>query len=170
MPRARLTACLAFGALALALFAPALFGGRLFFPAHTERLLPWRTQVAPTRLADDRRSENLSLTDKLWLFDPDTALVEREWERGVLPTWNPSIVCGAPLLGQALYGTLYPPNLLLWRLLPLERSYAVGAALHVFLAALGTWFLARRLGADARGALLAGLLFAAHWWSASTTT
>jgi len=161
MPRARLTACLAFGALALALFAPALFGGRLFFPAHTERLLPWRTQVAPTRLADDRRGENLSLTDKLWLFDPDTALVEREWERGVLPTWNPSIVCGAPLLGQALYGTLYPPNLLLWRILPLERSYAVGAALHVFLAALGAWLLARRLGADARGALLAGLLFAA---------
>jgi len=70
-------------------------------------------------------------------------------------------VCGAPLLGQALYGTLYPPNLLLWRLLPLERSYAVGAALHVFLAALGAWFLARRLGADVRGALLAGLLFAA---------
>ena len=161
MPRARLTACLAFGALALALFAPALFGGRLFFPAHTERLLPWRTQVAPTRLADDRRAENLSLTDKLWLFDPDTSLLVREWERGVLPTWNPSVVCGAPLLGQALYGTLYPPNLLLWRLLPLERSYAVGAALHVFLAALGACFLARRLGAEAGGALLAGVLFAA---------
>src|SRR5262249_6116273 len=43
----------------------------------------------------------------------------------------------------------------------LERSYAVGAALHVLLAALGACVLARRLGAAAGGALLAGLLFAA---------
>jgi hypothetical protein len=161
MPRERATAAALFAALALALFAPALFGGLLFFPAHSERLLPWRTQVAHDRLEDDRRIENPSLTDKLWLFDPDTSLLEREYERGALPTWNPSVVCGAPLLGQALYGALYPPNLLLWRLLPLARSYAVGAALHVFLAALGAFVLARRLGVPAGGALLAGLLFAA---------
>jgi hypothetical protein len=161
MPRERATAAALFAALALILFAPALLGGRLFFPAHPEQLLPWRSEVPADRLAEDRGAENLSLTDKLWLFDPDTFLLEREYERGVLPTWNPSIVCGAPLLGQALYGTLYPPNLLLWRILPLERSYAVGAALHVLLAGLGAFVLARRLGADPGGARLAGLLFAA---------
>src|SRR5262249_38852691 len=70
MPRERATACAVFSALALALFAPALLGGRLFFPAHTERLLPWRSQVAPERLAADRRRADLSLTAQLRRFEP----------------------------------------------------------------------------------------------------
>jgi hypothetical protein len=161
MHRERLAAVALFALLPLVLFAPALAGGRLFFPVHTERLLPWRTQVPAGRLAQDRASENVALTDKLWLFDPDTSLAVAELDHGRLPTWNPSIAGGAPFLGQALYGALYPPNLLLWRLMPLTASYAWGAALHVFIAGLGLCVLARALGASPAAALLAGVLFAA---------
>ena len=161
MHRERAAAAALFALLALALFAPALAGGRLFFPVHSERLLPWRTNVPADRLARDRASENTALTDKLWLFDPDTSLAVAELDHGRLPTWNPSIAGGAPFLGQALYGALYPPNLLLWRLMPLTASYAWGAALHVFIAAFGLCLFARALGASRTAALFAGLLFAA---------
>lgn len=161
MHRERLAAVALFALLPLALFAPALVGGRLFFPVHTERLLPWRAQVPAERLAQDRAGENVALTDKLWLFDPDTSLAVAELDHGRLPTWNPSIAGGAPFLGQALYGALYPPNLLLWRLMPLTTSYAWGAALHVFIAGLGLCVFARALGASPPAALLAGVLFAA---------
>jgi hypothetical protein len=161
MHRERAAAAALFALLALALFAPALAGGRLFFPVHSERLLPWRSNVPAERLAADRASENTALTDKLWLFDPDTSVAVAELERGRLPTWNPSIAGGAPFLGQALYGALYPPNLLLWRLMPLTASYAWGAALHVFIAAFGLCLFARALGASRTAALFAGLLFAA---------
>ncbi len=147
--------------LALALFAPALLGGRLFFPLHTEPLLPWRTEVPLERISEHTARGNPELSDKLWLFHPDTELVAAAWRRGELPTWNPSIVGGVPFLGQALYGSLDPLNALLFFVQPLERAYAWSAALHVVVAALGAFWLARRLGITTGPAWLAGLLFAA---------
>ncbi len=147
--------------LALALFAPAFFGGRLFFPLHTESALPWRTEVADERLADHQARANPELSDKLFLIEPGASIAAAAWRQGELPTWNPAIVGGTPSLGLALDGSLYPPNAVLLWISPLERAYAWAVALHVILAGLGTFVLARRLGLADGPALLAGLLFAA---------
>ncbi len=150
----------AFALMALLLFAPALLGGRLFVPLHTDPLLPWRTHASPTAVAEERAAGNPELSDKLWLFHPDTVEAAAMWRRGELPTWNRTIAGGVPFLGQALYGLLYPPNLLLL-IEPLERAYAWSTAFHVVAAALGAWWLARRLRFTPGAALYAGVLFAA---------
>ncbi|MBL8841532.1 MAG: hypothetical protein JNL90_08385 [Planctomycetes bacterium] len=160
-PRERLHALGAALLLAALLFAPALFGGKLFVPLHTLPLLPWRSDAPADEVAALREAGNPELSDKLWLFHPDNAEVAASWRRGELPTWNRTIVGGVPLLGQALYGALYPPNALLLWITPLERAYAWSAALHVVLAVLGARWLARRLGLAPAPALLAGVLFAA---------
>ena len=161
-PTAHLPVALAcFALLALALFAPALQGDRLFVPLHTAPLLPWRSDLPAEEVATLRAAGNPELSDKLWLIGPGAAAVEACVTRGEWPTWNPTIAGGVPLLGEALDGALYPPNLLLWRWLPIESAFAWNAALHVVIAALGAWWLARRLSATAGAALLAGILFAA---------
>src|SRR5437870_13486524 len=113
MHRERLLAACGFALVALVFFAPAFFAGRVFFPLHPEEQEPWRSDVPPERLQADEASDDPALSDKLYLIYPDTTLVVDQWRAGRLPTWNPSILGGVPLLGQALYGTLYPPNLLL---------------------------------------------------------
>jgi len=161
-----------FALLAAALFAPALFGGRLFVPLHTDPLLPWRASAPADEVAALKAAGNPELSDQLWLLQPNAHQIAESWRRGELPTWNRSIVGGAPLLGEALDGALYPFNALLWIVQPMERAFAWSAALHVVIAALGAWWLARRLGLDPGAALLAGLLFAAsgpllvraHYW------
>jgi len=159
--RPLLAAAGCYALLALVLLAPALLAGRDFLPLHTATMLPWRAGLPAERLVELRARENRELSDKLWLIDPDSSVAADSWRRGELPTWNPSIVGGVPFLGQAIHGLLYPPNLLLGAIAPLERAWAWAAAMHVVIAGLGTFVCARRLGLRPAAALLAGALFAA---------
>ncbi|MBM4015570.1 MAG: hypothetical protein FJ293_11490, partial [Planctomycetes bacterium] len=159
MPR-RLAALAAVVLLAFAWFAPALAGGRLFMPLHTEPLLPWRADADPAALARLRAAGNAELSDQLWLLLPGAAAAADAVAAGAWPTWNPAVAGGVPLLGLALDGALHPPNQLLWRFLPPERALAWNAALHLAVAALGAAWLARRLALPYGAALLAGALFA----------
>src|SRR5687768_4292446 len=36
------------------------------------------------------------------------------WRSGVLPLWNPYQYTGHPVLACAIYGVLYPPNVVYW--------------------------------------------------------
>ncbi len=142
------------------LFSPAILGGRLFFPIHTETMRPWREDVPADRLAAHRKVANEALTDQNFLFHPDTSVLARRIKDGELPRWNPTILGGTPFIGQALYGIFYPPNLLLLLIEPLERAYAWVIALHVALAGFGVFLLLTTLGVGARAAWLGGILFA----------
>lgn len=82
---------------------------------------------------------------------------------GEIPLWNPLQGFGLPFLATLQTGVLYPPNWL-HLVLPTQLAFAALAAAHLGLAA---WFcaaLARSLGAEAGGALAAGLLFAGSNW------
>ena len=88
----------------------------------------------------------------------------RAWDERTLPLWNPYQFGGRPHLANPEMLALYPPHMLL-RFLPLPLFVALSFALHAWLAAAGTYLMARMLGASrfaslaASGAILCGRLF-----------
>jgi len=86
-------------------------------------------------------------------FYPLRLFAAREIRDGRFPSWNPFIFEGSFQLP-----TLYPPDLLhtLWPG-PVFVSWLL--TLHLPLAALAAWWLARELGASREGAIASGALF-----------
>jgi Bacterial membrane protein YfhO len=88
----------------------------------------------------------------------------RALDERTLPLWNPYQFGGRPHLANPEMLSLYPPHMLL-RLLPLPLFVAVSFALHTWLAAVGTYLVARMLRVSrlaalaASGATLCGRLF-----------
>jgi hypothetical protein len=88
----------------------------------------------------------------------------RALDERTLPLWNPYQFGGRPHLANAEMLSLYPPHMLL-RFLPLPLFVAVSFALHTWLAAAGTYVVARMLRVSrlaalaASGAILCGRLF-----------
>src|SRR5258706_9685167 len=79
--------------------------------------------------------------------------------RGELPLWNPLNNCGLPHLAQWNTLTLYPLSLI-YLLLPLPWSLGLFCLLHLFVAALGMYFLAFSWPNNRLAAAVAGLGFA----------
>ena len=95
-------------------------------------------------------------------FYPSRLFAARELREGRFPVWNPFI-----FEGSFQVPALYLPDLLhvLW-LSPVWFSWLL--TLHLPLAALGAWWLAREVGASREGALLAGALYALGGLALST--
>ena len=97
--------------------------------------------------------------DGTFLHFPLRAEAFRDWRRGELPTWNPAIFSGAPLLAGYRAGVFYPlmpalspfPPFVAFQLLVLMSLGAAGALAFLYL---------RRLGANVVGAYVGGLAFA----------
>ncbi|MBI4325655.1 MAG: YfhO family protein [Chloroflexi bacterium] len=79
--------------------------------------------------------------------------------KGEIPCWNPLNNLGVPFLAQWNTLVFYPLSLF-YILFPLSWSLAVFNLLHLFLAALGMYFLAFRWTNTRLGAALAGVTFA----------
>ncbi len=83
---------------------------------------------------------------------------ERFWA-GELPLWNPFNNCGLPFLAQWNTLALYPLSFI-YLLLPLPWSLAFFCLIHLFLGAMGMYFLARHWTGSQLGASIAGVTFA----------
>ena len=117
-------------ALPLLAYAPALRGGRLLGPGDGADLhLPLRTAV--------------------W----------ESYRGGDLPSWNPSIFLGTPLLAAYRPGAFYPPMAALFGLPPFTAFQVLVLA---SLAACGplVFLYVRRLGGERVGAFVAGMSYA----------
>ncbi len=77
--------------------------------------------------------------------------------------WNPDIGLGHPLLGD-MQSAIFSPFSVPSYVLPYWWSLGLVAALKMFVAALGTFVLARALGIRFAGSLLAGLAFGLSFW------
>jgi hypothetical protein len=75
-----------------------------------------------------------------------------------LPLWNPHEALGMPLFAQMLHGVLHPVSLAAALLAP-GASLDALAVVHVALAAMGGALVARRIGASAAAAAVAGLAY-----------
>jgi len=77
-----------------------------------------------------------------------------------LPLWCPEVSTGFPLLAEGEVAALYPPNLLLYGLLPLTAAFGCATLLHTALAGAFAAMFTRQLGACRGGAMVAGFVFA----------
>ena len=82
------------------------------------------------------------------------------WASGEIPLWAGDVGGGFPLMADGQTGVFYPPNIVLGLLLPSAHAVTVGVVLHGVLAAVGAYWLARRLGRSEAASVLAGFAYA----------
>jgi hypothetical protein len=102
----------------------------------------------------------LAGVDVFAYFYPYRDYVAEALQAGRLPLWNPYLFMGAPLLANSQAAVLYPLH---WPFLALSapKQVAWSIALHVWLAAAGTYLFARRAAELGRAAaLVAAFVFA----------
>jgi hypothetical protein len=94
-------------------------------------------------------------------YAPLASFLHDRLAAGDLPYWAPGAFSGQPFLADAQSGVTYPPMLLAsWLLDPIDALRAV-ATFHYLIAALGTYALARQLGASRTGSAFGAIAFAA---------
>lgn len=142
-----------FALLAALLLRDAVLRGEVLSPATSLYLSDPFSSGAP------RRSEqNNLLADVPFYFQPMLDLVRDTWRSGHMPLWNPYIMSGAPLLGDAQSSPFSPVMVPVW-LLPFAAGVTVAGGLKIWLAGFGTWLLCRKLGLNPVASLVAGTAF-----------
>ncbi|HEX4673290.1 MAG TPA: YfhO family protein [Solirubrobacteraceae bacterium] len=152
--RATFAAAGLYAVLAILIVGQGLLPGRTLSPSdYLWTATPW-SGLTPhgVRLF----GANGELADAVAAFQPFT-----QHARAVLPSWplwNPNISAGRPFLADMQSGVLSPFSLPSY-VLPFWFSLAVVAALKLWVAAFGTFLLARALALRPAASLLAGLAF-----------
>ncbi len=78
---------------------------------------------------------------------------------GDLPAWNPYSFSGTPFAADPLSGWTYLPAMVLFALLPVEAAAKAWVFAHLLSAGLATYALARVLGMNVPGALVAAVAY-----------
>ncbi|TME92777.1 MAG: hypothetical protein E6I52_25115, partial [Chloroflexi bacterium] len=114
----------------------------------------------------------LSLADGLLAdivaYERDTAVfyfplmswAAEQLRQGHLPLWTPQFFGGYPIFADGEIGLAYPPVLLALLTLPPDRAFVLLRLLHLSLAAIGAFALARCWRLPYSSAALAGVVFA----------
>ncbi|CAN5841162.1 hypothetical protein BH18ACT11_BH18ACT11_16320 [soil metagenome] len=76
-----------------------------------------------------------------------------------IPAWNPSQFSGAPFAGDPLSGWTYLPAMILFTVLPLASAASSFVFIHLLLAGLFTYALARNLRINVAGSMLAAVAY-----------
>ena len=105
-------------------------------------------------------TNDIAASDMANLHHPVRHFLGRELHQGRLPLWLPDVYMGYPIQAEGMMGAFYPPNLLLFGLLPPLPALNLSVLLPFFVAAFGTYALARRLGAAVWPALVAAVAYA----------
>jgi len=75
-----------------------------------------------------------------------------------IPLWNPYFMFGQPIVGNLQYNLFYPLNFL-FLLLPFFKALWTYQFIHMVIAGIGTFMLARHTGADRNGSIIAGSIY-----------
>lgn len=91
-------------------------------------------------------------------FLPIEKAVHESWQHGHVPLLLPEISFGRPLAANPNTGGFYPLRIAM-AALPFRLAFKLFPILHLWLAGLGAFLLARFLGISTSGASLAGLVY-----------
>ncbi|WP_119068618.1 YfhO family protein [Rubrobacter indicoceani] len=92
-------------------------------------------------------------------FYPWYSFLGETLRSGELPGWNPHQFAGAPLAADPLSGWTYLPAMILFTLLPTVAAAKSYVFLHLLLAGLAAFALARSLGMRAAASLVAAVAY-----------
>ncbi|MDP8948839.1 MAG: YfhO family protein [Actinomycetota bacterium] len=108
---------------------------------------------------DFLRGEIVVGPDAVTQFYPWYSFLGESLRSGDIPAWNPHQFSGTPFAADPLSGWTYLPAMLLFAFLPLVAAAKSYLFLHLLLAALFSYALARSLGMEIPGALLAAVAY-----------
>lgn len=112
-------------------------------------------------LANGAGSWDVLQADGVLQFAVWRGLVLQSWSGFEPPFWNPYQLFGTPLLANSQSGALYPLHIIFGALqLPARLSITLLAWIHLAILGIGTFHMARRLGATELGSIVAGAAFA----------
>ena len=99
--------------------------------------------------------------DSAYLYYPLFKWIDAQWAAGEIPLWNPYCNFGMPVVADGTSSVFYPGKLVFfcW-FLSYPARYGIYLAMHVPLAAVGTYWFARTLRFNRSGATLAAFSFA----------
>ncbi len=100
----------------------------------------------------------LSYRDLFFFHYPLRYYWVSQYAHGFLPYINAAINGGQPLLANPNYAVFYPGNIL-FLIAPFNSAWNWSLAFHVFWAALGTYYFARKLGCSTTASLVAAIVF-----------
>ena len=141
--------------VAYAVIATAFWKWRLIDPATV-------LVATPATFANTANTDIFTQTYPMW------QRAAQLWASGEPPLWNPFQYGGHPFLATALYGVLYPPNLLVWRL-PTAIAIEVANLAHLCAAGVFTYLFGRGLELSRSSAALMGLTFMLSGFVAAET-
>ncbi|MCA1644098.1 MAG: YfhO family protein [Chloroflexi bacterium] len=98
--------------------------------------------------------------DTTVFYFPLMSWVAQRLHQGELPLWTPQVFGGYPIFADGEIGLGYPPVLLALLALPPDRAFVLLRLLHLTLAAVGAFALARCWRLPYASAALAGVVFA----------
>jgi hypothetical protein len=101
------------------------------------------------------------------LYYPQRTIYAAGLRQGQLPFWTPDALAGYPIFAEGETGALYPLNLLLYRLLPIDLALNYSIILNFVLAGWAMYAWARVLNLRPTAALLAAITFAASGFTVS---
>ncbi len=149
-------AALLAGSLLAAVDYWPIFLGKAPLPAEIVLSFPpW----LPVRGDAPLQKNHAEMGDSVTLFYPWLMFTQAALDDGVLPTWNPRFLLGAPFLANAQSAVFYPLHLV-YLFLPAHLAWSAVIFLRTLLAVFLAALLARELGASRAGAIAAGLIFA----------
>jgi len=148
-------------ALPLALFWQTTLGNRTLIPA--DNLYQWEpwASYAEEMSAEIPHNELLSdllLENYAWKRFLLSSYRQQGGLTNRLPLWNPYLWAGTPFLADGQHSALYPFSLL-FLLMPLHEAYGWFTVLQFWLAGVSMYVLARTLGTNRIGGLLAGIVY-----------
>ncbi len=97
--------------------------------------------------------------DTTVFYFPLMRWVAEQLHQGTFPLWTPQVFGGYPIFADGEIGLSYPPVLLALLVLPAEQAFVFLRLLHLSIAALGTFALARVWGLPRSSSALAGTVF-----------
>jgi hypothetical protein len=92
-------------------------------------------------------------------YYPLYRVVQREWQAGRWPLWNPWHNGGTPLLGMPMAAVLYPGKFV-FALFPYPLAFRLYVVAHTIIAWLGMLLFLRRLGVSLTGAFVGAMSYA----------
>ncbi|MCC6445524.1 MAG: YfhO family protein [Armatimonadetes bacterium] len=129
--------------LVIAFFWEPIFTRLVLLPTDIcLRLQPWRA-YSKELFPDFTRLRN-PLLDVILSFVPWRMYMAREMTSGIVPLWNPYILCGTPFVANNQSAVFYPFNWL-FLFLPVGEAFTLYEILHVYLCGAFLYLFLRRL-------------------------
>jgi len=114
--------------------------------------LPWRA------VSEASPPYNPELDDPILSIYPFKVLAAEMMKQGILPLWNPYILCGTPLLADGITDPFSPFSVFFF-ILPAGWATAMSYFTHLLVAALGMYLLLRAFSVGRFGALVGALAY-----------